>query len=93
MRAACARVNRLITEYNAHVTSFNEFAKEIAEEHRDVYDNRSERWQESDTGASALDFIEAWENIELDHLSPVEIVEPDAPQFSGSIDDLPTESE
>lgn len=107
LSAALARiavgVNEAIGRYNEVVRKAEAFARSVAEEHRETYDERSERWQESDAGQAALSFVEAWEEIDLDVVEPVSIVMPDAPNFGASrvvyaasrsrLDDVPEEAE
>lgn len=88
-------LNEAIHEYNADVDEMKAFAEEVASEHRDAYDEKSENWKEGDRGTAVSEFVEAWEAVDLDEIDEIEIVEPDEPDFDGisSLDDLPEEAE
>lgn len=84
------RVESAIEEYNEVASKANEFVGKIQEEQQQYFDDREEKWKESDTGKSYQDWMNAWE-IEVEEIdlnSPsleVEAVEIDHETFS----DLP----
>lgn len=53
--------------YVEKLEEVNSFIEEIASASRSEYDERSERWQEGDTGSAALAWLEAWEGISLEY--------------------------
>ena len=70
-----APVEGAVTEFNEKLTELREIYRGIGEEARDYYENRSERWQESDAGTDYLEWVEALEAAEFD--DDVEIEFPD----------------
>ena len=94
IRADIRTANARSADYNALVKQAQAFVTEIAEDHRDAYDEKSERWQEGDAGQAALAFVEAWENVDLDEIEPIQILMPDPPSFGeAALKDLPEEAE
>lgn len=92
MSDAVHHVNKLIAEHNGRVLAAQAFVDDVAEEFRDAYDERSERWQDSDAGQSAFQFVEEWASTALDALPEVVVLAPDIPAFNESLN-LPEESE
>lgn len=48
------------------VATLRDFRDEVAAEMRDYYDDKSERWQQSDAGADYETWVDAWECADLD---------------------------
>lgn len=89
-----AVLNERIRQYNDRVAAAQDFATEIAEEHRGEYDNKSDGWRDGERGQAADEFISAWESISLTDVDAIELVEPDAPLFDNDdLDDLPEEAD
>lgn len=61
-----------VNAYNDVMTEAKEFVEEVASRLREVYDNRSEKWQEGDKGQSADAFIQTWESFSPDEESELE---------------------
>ena len=78
------QVNAAIADYNRAAAAAEAFVHGIAEEHRDDYDDRSERWQESDRGQEALAFVEAWESVSINAIDDIVVLTPDAPEFDSA---------
>jgi hypothetical protein len=95
LREIALPLNGLISEYNAALDRTKGFIDGVAEEHRDAYDEKSDRWQEGDRGQAALAFVEEWENVYLSEIEEVEIVAPDEPEFGSvdTLDSLPEEAD
>lgn len=81
-----------IAVHNETVEKASAFVESVAEEFRDQYDERSERWQESEAGQAALAFVEEWENADVETVESVRFATPDNPFFNESLN-LPEESE
>lgn len=92
MLAAVDGYNKLVAEHNERLVYARTFVTEIASRFRDDYDERSERWQESEAGQNASAFVEDWENAQLDDVEPMRLLIPDAPEFEESLN-LPEESD
>lgn len=59
-------VQQALTAYNEVVEKAKVFANEVAEELQGEFDERSEKWQESDAGESFQGWITEWDNATLD---------------------------
>lgn len=82
--------------YNAAISDAQQFCADLAEDKRDEYDDKSERWQNGDTGQAASDWIDAWDVVEFEELDtekpePVDLIE-DTSDLPGRIEDLPEEA-
>ena len=73
-----------VIKYNLELRAVHDFATAVGEHHRAVWDERSESWQESDAGARAAEFVEAWEGLDVE-----EFEEPE----DGDFEELPIDSE
>lgn len=78
-------VNELIELHNKNVQKAHDFVTDRAEEFREEWDGRTERWQESDAGQAAESFVSDWENSTQNPIELVRLVLPDAPQFDESL--------
>lgn len=66
--------------YNNALAELRVFRDERVEQWRGEYDERSEKWQESDKGGTVSSWLEGWEGMDLDDIEvtlPDEIDEPD----------------
>lgn len=61
-----------IDAYNAVVEDAEAFITGVAEDFRSAWDEKSERWQESDRGQEVGEFIETWEAISIEQASAPE---------------------
>lgn len=95
MKQLAALYNTHVQAYNQQVKTFERFADDIAQDHREDYDERSESWQAGDAGLAAEDFVATWESVAIDEIDEVELLMPDAPDFrklATALKDLPHES-
>lgn len=86
-------VQAAVEAYNDAVQAAKNFADDIASSRQDEFDEKSERWQESDNGCNAQEFINAWEGVddsEAEVELPEEIAEPDL-DVSEEFSELPDE--
>jgi len=79
LTSALALVNAAIEAHNVRVQDAAAFVNRVADGLRDEYDEKSERWQESDAGQQALAMVEAWEEADLNNVPLVAVLEPDTP--------------
>jgi hypothetical protein len=89
-------VNEAIRAYNIALVKARVFSEGIAESFRDVFDDKSERWQESDSGQAADSFISEWEEFTPSPLVEVFVLDPELeekPCHAKALEDLPSESE
>ena len=95
VKTAHAALQPKVDVVNAAIREANEFVEEIRGEMQDHYDEKSDRWQESDAGSSYSDWISSWE-FELDDLSleePTafeEIIMTDADEFENLDQEVPS---
>jgi hypothetical protein len=81
-----------LAAYNAALEVAGAFVAGIHEASQEAYDDKSERWQESEAGQNAYAWLESWESIDFDPVEldePVELEEPDL-RHSDEMDALPT---
>lgn len=84
-------VEEELTEYNTKLAELKSFVDDIAAEKRDEFDDKSESWQEGDTGSTVDDWIATWENAELDEVK-ISFPEELSIDFENASEaDLPTE--
>lgn len=89
-------VNKAIRDYNKILLEAEAFVEGVAEEMRDSFDDKSERWQDSDKGQSAAAFVEEWEQFEASELREVAILMPELeeePCHATELRELPAESD
>lgn len=84
LRNAYEELGAAVRAYNLVVVGAKAFADEVASDAQSAHDEKSERWQESDAASEVTDWIQEWENLELE-----EIDEPDESAVDSfeSIDD------
>jgi coenzyme F420-reducing hydrogenase alpha subunit len=84
LRAAIEEVNELIEQkVNSRVATMNGILSnmaalkdEVTEAQTDYYDERSEKWQESDAGSTYNDWKNEWDVVDLpDEVEPYEPLE------------------
>ena len=81
-----------ITEYNITANELRETVENIVEGWRDEWDEKSERWQQSDRGLAVSDWIGEWDAF-AGELEEQEIDEPEnlaLPDFP-DLEDMPAE--
>jgi hypothetical protein len=61
MAEAWEGVEEALTAHNEAITDANSLKAEITEEMQDYYDDRTEKWQESDKGQAFQSWKETWE--------------------------------
>lgn len=91
LQDASGKLKDVVDEYNEALVAMTNFINECAEEISSYYEEKSEKWQEGDTGAAYAEWMEAWANgsefEEYRFEEPCEADEPDD-DFE-SIEDLP----
>lgn len=70
-----------IVAYNAAIEDVRVFAGEVHERMSDEFEDKSEKWQESDAGTAAAEMLEAWEQIDLEDAD-------EEGEFTSVLDDL-----
>ena len=68
-------VARAIDSYNEVVTDMETFRDEIVGEMSSYYDDRSEKWQDSDTGQAYSGWKDDWEGLDVSPVEAVEVIE------------------
>jgi hypothetical protein len=62
-------VDQAAAKYNEVLGEAKAFVEDIASQADSDFDEKSEKWQESDKGEAAGEYRDAWQNIELDELT------------------------
>jgi hypothetical protein len=74
-------VSEAQAHYNAAIESARTLASEISNPAQEQFDDKSERWQDSDAGTHIRMWSEGWElsldEVELDLPEPIEEIDPD----------------
>ena len=97
LRARAAPVNDAVRRFNDAARAARAYVEQTGEGFRDAFNERTERWQESDAGQAALAFVEAWEEAADaldDALDTVALLEPDKPEtdaYTQALAGLPEE--
>ncbi len=92
MQEAWEKIEEAVSSYNEAIAQASEFKEEVYSEAQEYYDERSEKWQESDKGQSYQEWIDEWE-ADLDEIEveqPDELEVPDM-EASDSLENLPDE--
>ncbi len=62
-----------VREYNEVRDEVTTFVSQRAEDWREEFDGKSEKWQESDVGQDAENHISSWENFTMDALEDITV--------------------
>jgi hypothetical protein len=85
-------IETAVNAYNEKLALFRSFVEEVAAERRNEFEEKSETWQDGDNGQAADEWINNWENADLEDVAikfPEEELEVD---FESHADiDLPVE--
>ena len=101
--AAQKQINRAVSDFEDAVSDYEatrqkveQFRSEIAERCRTEIDDKSEKWADSEAGASAENFTTQWEEDHFnDEMETVETVELqyEIPELSEPLSNLPDSAE
>jgi len=61
-------VDAAVVAYNELLEEVRGFVSDLASEHREAYDEMSEKWQEGDKASSVDEWISDFESVELDDI-------------------------
>lgn len=75
-------LNEAIAELNSTVDDMNSFVQEIVTQMDEYIDEKSEKWQEGDTGTAYLDWKSEWENISISMMDEIPVEGLDTPDVS-----------
>lgn len=64
-----------VTDYNGALSDARDFVERVKDEFTSEYDEKSEKWQEGDKGTAAREWIDSFDNVELDD---AELEEPES---------------
>lgn len=74
-------VDKAISEYNETLASANAWREKVESEAQQLYDSRSEKWQDGERGQAMAEFIEAYgsefEELDVDAPEELEVEQPD----------------
>jgi hypothetical protein len=89
-------INALVDEYNSALADAETVVEGIGGDLRADWDDKSEKWQDSDAGQDANSFIEAFENVDFSEVSEVRMLDieldPDPEDHASALEDLPEEA-
>ncbi|GAA5666125.1 hypothetical protein Brsp07_04634 [Brucella sp. NBRC 14130] len=88
---AVEKFNGRIDEYNEQLEEARGFAEDMVSEMDNYMSERSERWQDGDTGQAYSDWKSEWENVELDELEHVEVPELPSTDHGDALEQAPEE--
>lgn len=77
---AWEQVTSALETYNEALSNAREFAEDIANNIESFYDEKSEKWQESDRGSAVRSMQEEWAALDTEEVTldaPVAVNEPD----------------
>lgn len=78
--------------YNSAAREAEDFVKDVAQKFEDEFDDKSDKWKESEAGEAAREFIDEWLGADLDQVKAPRVLMPDAPDFGDYELALPEES-
>jgi phosphosulfolactate phosphohydrolase-like enzyme len=81
-------INARVEKYNECLEDATSFVEEIASRLRDEFDEKSEKWQESERGSEIGEFIYEWENVSLDTADKIDEADFTTYEFPSYSDDL-----
>lgn len=73
IEALLGPLNEKITAYNVILAEAKEYAEEIAARFQTEFDDKSEKWQESEKGVAVSEMIESWTNLDFEEVDDVAI--------------------
>jgi hypothetical protein len=91
LSAAVDKFNERIDAYNEQLEEARGFAEDMVSEIDSYMSDRSERWQDGDTGQAYSDWKSEWENVALDELEHVEVPELPSTDHGDALDQAPEE--
>lgn len=59
-------IEAAVSDYNTRLADLRIFVENVSKEQREEYDDKSESWQEGDTGQIVDEWISSWENADLE---------------------------
>ena len=87
------KLNVAIANYNEALTAIIEFRDEVVGEMETYYDEKSEKWQESEAASNYSTWKDQWESMDLDEIDEVNEVESPDMDHADNMDALPSEVE
>ena len=63
---AWEELEEALGEYNGALTDARDFVERVKDEFETQYGEKSDKWQEGDRGTAAREWIDSFDNIELD---------------------------
>ncbi len=82
---AVIALNMATSDFNAVVMEANEFRQAVVDSQQEYFDNRSEKWQESDAADEYQSWIDSW-NQELEEIDDEQFEECDSLDMDATIE-------
>ena len=73
------------------INETEDLREEVASRLRDEFDEKSEKWQESDKAGEVNEFIEEWENVSFNEPELGNPAEVELEDYCGDLENLPDE--
>lgn len=86
-------LNAAIVAYNETVGDVEQFRGDIAGQMQEAFDEKSEKWQEGETGQAYDGWKSEWDNFEAEEMAEVEIDIPGEPSTADDLEGLPESPE
>jgi seryl-tRNA synthetase len=86
-------VEEAVTEFNNLLGEIRQLVSDIVTRGNESIDQKSDKWQESEKGEAAREWVDAWDGLDLSDLDfswPDEL-EIDVPEYDSELEDLPKE--
>lgn len=64
IKEAYEKLKEEVDLYNEQLSEVNSFIADVREELQNTFDERSDKWQESDAGSDFQNWIDSWENVD-----------------------------
>lgn len=87
LEAKGTAITEALEAFNEKLNDIESWRDDFTGELQSLFDEKSERWQDSDAGYAAQDFIDSWQNLSLDAVE-LELPEPFEPMEFDVIEEL-----
>jgi glutamate/tyrosine decarboxylase-like PLP-dependent enzyme len=90
-KAPVDELTHSLAEFLVVLSEVETFRDELATEFRDQFEEKSDKWQESDAASEAEEFISAWEEADFSEPDLGDLTELELDDYAGNLEDLPDE--
>lgn len=79
----------IIADILVLISEAEDLVSEVVERLQDEFDSKSEKWQDSDPGSEAIEFISEWEGIQFEEPDLTDLPNLDLDDYASMLEDLP----